>query len=135
MLICTMGTPISFRTRARVIARRYQRVQAVDRLGRLMECSVFDESQDRAEIDHILGVCAGQFSVAISARLDHLLRTRGKVAEVEWPTVAAALHVSRIGYVTPRYARTRRGSTSIYAVEAGGCGKDFGAAAHIDILR
>ena len=46
-----------------------QRVEAVDRLGRLVECSGFDESQDRAEIGCIVGVSNGQFHVAISSRL------------------------------------------------------------------
>ena len=46
-----------------------QRVQAITLLGRLVEHSGFDESQDRAEISHVLGVSGGQFSVAISARL------------------------------------------------------------------
>lgn len=39
-----------------------QRVQAINRLGRLVECIDFDELQDRVEIGHILGV----FSVVIS---------------------------------------------------------------------
>ena len=65
-----------------------------------------------AEIGHILGVCGGQFQLAISDRLDHLLQTRDKVAEVEWPTVAAALNVAQNGYVTPRYSRTWKGLTS-----------------------
>ena len=46
-----------------------QRVQAINRLGRLVACAASGESQDRAEIDHVLGVSSGQFSVAISARL------------------------------------------------------------------
>ena len=46
-----------------------QRVQAINRLGRLVECSGFDESQDCAEISHILRVYGGQFHVAISTRL------------------------------------------------------------------
>ena len=46
-----------------------QRVQAINRLGRLVECSGFDESQDRAEFGYVLCLRCSQFHVAISSRL------------------------------------------------------------------
>ena len=53
-----------------------QRVQAVNRLGRFVEFAVLNESQDRAEIGHILGVSSDQFHVAILARLLSLFSSR-----------------------------------------------------------
>ena len=53
-----------------------QRVQAINRLGHLVECAAFDESQNRAEIGHILGLSSSQFHVAILARLLSLFLPR-----------------------------------------------------------
>ena len=71
---CT-GVPISSTARNHRIVEADgdlvsdQRVQAINRLGRLVECAAFCESRDRAKIGDILGVSGGQFHVAISSRV------------------------------------------------------------------
>ena len=84
-----------------------QCVEAVNDLGRVVECSGFDESQYRAEIGHVLGVCGGQFSVTISPRLPPVSLPRlDALSELLQFTVTAtsASQCSRIGAVSVRKA-------------------------------